>query len=718
MVTIRGYVKSIIFYNERTNYVVARFKLDQENDNVVVIGYFAIPKKDELLVFNGEYKAHPKYGQQFEVKSYSKVLPNDQEAIIRFLSSAAFPRVGKKAAKAVVETLGIDCLNLIKSDSSLLNSTNLSEDQKRSIVHGLAANSRLEDSLNLFINYGLDLKTLMKMDAVYGSKLFEIVSANPYVLVRDIDGVSFLTADRIAKNMGIDEYDLRRVKALSAYSCTQICYKNQDTYTTVTELYKVVNSNLEQISFDSFLEIIEALKIEQELFQDQDKIYPFKLYQAEVGIAKYLKPFINVAVAQHPENLILNEIESIEKEMNISYSKEQKIAIISAINSRISIITGGPGTGKTTVVNAIIKIYKRLFDFDLKVCAPTGRAAKRISDLSENEATTIHRLLGWNLETNQFKYDNLNPIEGNFLIVDEFSMVDVQLFHHLLKATKNYKKILLIGDEQQLPPVLPGNVLSDLINSKLITLTRLIHIHRQSEASGIIPLCYDVAHGKLNKSNLAKSDVSFIDGKAKDIKAIVLNLVSELVEQGYDQNDIQVLAPMYDGVVGITHLNEYLRDFFNPVNKDAKSIQIGKYHYRIGDKILQLKNQPDDDVYNGDIGMLEEINFKDESGETQDNLVVNFYGNQVNYTPQYFINLTHAYSISVHKAQGSEYPVVIFPVMREHAIMLKRRLIYTAVSRARQKLIIIGDLEMFEKGIATIEKTKRRSSLIEFLSQE
>jgi exodeoxyribonuclease V alpha subunit len=718
MVTIRGFVKSIIFYNERTNYVVARFKLDQDSDNLVVVGYFAIPKKDELIVLNGEYKAHPKYGQQFEVLSYQKVLPNDEETIVRFLSSAAFPKVGKKAAILVVTTLGLECLKLIKDNAKVLDAVNISDDQKRSIVRGLSLNNRLEDALNLFIGYGLDLKTLMKMDAVYGEKMVEIVNNNPYVLVRDIDGLSFSVADRIAKNMGIDFYDTRRLKALTTYACTQLCYKNQDTYTTTHELYQQLSGNLDQITYQTFIEILESLINDQDLVQINERVYPFKIYEAEVGIAKYLNPFIADKVAVHDESMILEEINIIEKQLEIKYSDEQKQAIINIINNKISIITGGPGTGKTTVVKAIIKIYKRLFDHQIKVCAPTGRASKRIADLADNDATTIHRLLGWNLETNQFKYDNFNTLDGNFLIVDEFSMVDVQLFYHLLKATKNFKKILLIGDEQQLPPVMPGNVLSDLINSKLINLTRLVHIHRQSEDSGIIPLCYDVAHGLLNQDNLTKSDVKFIKARSSDVKTIILELAEELVAQGYDQSDIQVLAPMYDGVAGITHLNEYLREFFNPANLARKELNVGKYTYRIGDKILQLKNQPDDDVYNGDIGILEEVVRRQEDEYNQEHLVVNFYGNYVDYTPQYFINLTHAYCISVHKAQGSEYPVVILPIMREHSIMLKRKLIYTAISRAKSRLILIGDIEAFETGIKVIEKVKRRSSLGEFLKQD
>jgi exodeoxyribonuclease V alpha subunit len=718
MVTIRGFVKAIIFYSERSNYVVARFKIDQEDDNIVIIGYFAIPKKDELLVLNGEYKAHPKYGQQFEVMSYSKMMPNDEETVIRFLSSAAFPKVGKKAATYIVETLGKDCLNLIKKDNSVLSALELSEDQKRSLIRGIGLNNRLEESLNLFIGYGLDLKTLMKMDAVYGEKMVELVSANPYILVRDIDGVNFITADRIAKNMGIDEKDSRRLKAFTAFTCNQLCYKSQDTYTTSHELFKAVAYKLEDLSYDQFKQVFDDLIEEKEIFVVEDKVYPIKLYEAEKGIAKYLKNYFNQDVTMIDEALIHKEIRLIETQLNIEYSVEQKSAIVNALNQKISIITGGPGTGKTTVVNAIIKIYKRLFDNHIKVCAPTGRAAKRIADLSENDATTIHRMLGWNLETNQFKFDNLNPLDGNFLIVDEFSMVDVQLFNHLLKATRLFKKVLLIGDEQQLPPVLPGNVLSDLIKSDKIKLTRLIHIHRQSEDSGIIPLCYDVARGKIDRANLAKSDVKFISAKSNDVQQLILSLVEELVDSGFNQSDIQVLAPMYDGVVGITHLNEYLRDFFNPKALNRKELTVGKYLYRIGDKILQLKNQPEDEVYNGDIGILEEIVYKKEDEFNQEGMVVNFYDNPVSYTPQYFMNLTHAYAISVHKAQGSEYPVVILPIMREHQIMLKRKLIYTAVSRAKQRLIIIGDIDQLEKGIQTIEKINRKSSLISFIEQE
>ena len=357
-------------------------------------------------------------------------------------------------------------------------------------------------------------------------------------------------------------------------------------------------------------------------------------------------------------------------------------------------------------------MHERLYPNNkIKLCAPTGRASKRMNYITGKEATTIHRLLKWDLDTNKFSKNEDDPVEGDFIIIDEFSMVDCQLFYSLLRAIGPFNKILLIGDDKQLPPVSPGDVLRDLLELNLIPTVMLEKIHRQSENSGIIPLCYDVRNGRFNEENIHKDDVSFIECRNVDVKDYVLKLVEHAINHGLSQQDIQILAPMYDGVAGITNLNDHLREFFNPADVFKKEVAIGRTTYREGDKILQLKNQPDDDVYNGDIGTLVEIN--DEDGKLR--LIIDFDGNFVSYTPEYFTNITHAYCISVHKSQGSEYKYVIMPILQEYSLMLRRKLIYTGISRAKECLTLLGSVNMFKRGIATIEQKYRKTSLQERL---
>lgn len=711
MTSIKAYVQSVIFYNESNNYAVVRVKLDQKKDErIVCVGYFPIPNKEELCLFTGEYVDHPSFGRQFKVESLEKILPDGAEAIIRYLSSSLFAGVGVKTAEKVYAALGDDCLNIIKDNPERIKEVNIKEELQSTIVRGIAASTRLDEAIKLFVGHGIQMKYLIKMDALYGKNLIPIVLENPYILIKDIDGLNFKTVDRVAKSLGITECDSRRLDALLIYISKKLCYQSQDTYISQNDLYRFASLEVGHLTEEDFLSSFHHLLLEGELIDEEGRIYYADLYQAEKGIAKYLKPYILKREGKLPETLIDQEISSIELQENIEYSWEQKEAIKKCLNNGLSIITGGPGTGKTTVVNAIIKVYQTLFkDESVVLCAPTGRAAKRLSELSNQEATTIHRLLKWDLDTNKFAKNFDDPLFGGLLIIDEFSMVDCQLFYHLLDATYPFKKILLIGDDKQLPPVSPGDVLRDLLELQRIPTTELVQIHRQKEDSGIIPLCYDIRKGSLNKENLKKSDVHFYSCESRKVREMILTLVKEAVSEGLNQADIQVLAPMYAGTGGIDSLNDLLRDYFNPESSDKKEVAIGRTTYRIGDKILQLKNQPDDNVYNGDIGWLEEII---EDGRTL-KLLINFDDNLVQYVSGDFMNITHAYCISVHKSQGSEYSYVIMPILPEHRIMLKRKLIYTGVSRAKKRLSLIGDLLTFERGLKRVEQNVRKTSLKE-----
>ena len=713
MEQVTGYVQSVVFYKENTKYTIARLKLDQKKDEKIVItGYFDPPGRQELCRFFGEYVDHPRYGRQFKVEYFEKLLPTSKEAIIRFLSSSLFAGVGSKTAEKIVDALGENCLSLIKENPSLLDDLSIKDSLKQSIINGIGKSNHLEEAIKLFVGHGIPAKYLIKMDAIYGDKLIPLVMNNPYILVRDIDGIGFKTADRVALSLGFDEMDSRRIASLIAFVCKEICYRTQDTYTSKEEIYRLSKKYLPDLDDELFnINYISAVK-DRDLIDEDGRIFPSSLYDAENGIAKHLKSYLIDKVATIDEDLILKEIRIVEEELGISYSEEQIEAIIMCINNGVSIITGGPGTGKTTVVHAIIKVYERLFPNDLiKLCAPTGRASKRMNYITGKEATTIHRLLKWDLDTNKFSKNEDDPVLGDFIIIDEFSMVDCQLFYSLLRAIGPFSKILLIGDDKQLPPVSPGDVLRDLLELGLIPTVMLKKIHRQSANSGIIPLCYDVRQGEFNPENIQKDDVSFIECRNIDVKDYVLKLVAYAVDHGLSQQDIQILAPMYDGVAGITNLNDHLREFFNPSDVFKKEIAIGRTTYREGDKILQLKNQPDDDVYNGDIGTLVEIN--DEDNKVR--LIIDFDGNFVTYTPEYFSNITHAYCISVHKSQGSEYKYVIMPILQEYSVMLRRKLIYTGISRAKENLTLLGSINMFKRGIATIEQKYRKTSLQERL---
>ena len=709
METLQGYIRGIIYHNHNNNYYVSLVRLDQKKrESIIIVGYFDELKKDELYRFNGEFKTHPKYGSQFVVESYEKVLPNDKEAIIRFLSSSLFPRIGRKTAEKVYDLLGDKCLEIIKDNPSKLDPLELKKEQVDSLIKGLNSQSRLEEAMKLFVGHGLTMKTLLKLDALYKEDMTHVILNNPYRMIKDIDGINFKYADKIALSLGIDKKDERRIKAAIVYCLNRLCFRYQSTYISYELIKKETTKLIDELTDEEFNNSYDGLVKDEEIIVEEDRVYPYSLFEAEVGIANYLYPYFNKKISYIEDEDINKAINEVEDESKIKYSDEQKAAIKMAVSSGISIISGGPGTGKTTVVNALIRVFEKLFgEGGITLCAPTGRAAKRLSELTNKEATTIHRLLGWNMESNVFIHDENDPLIGDLLIVDEFSMVDAVLFYQLLKGTHPYQQIVLIGDDEQLPPVNAGDVLHELLSLDKIKHTSLQKIHRQKETSGIIPLAYDVRHGIFNEENLQKDDVIFVNCSSYEVKDLVIYFASKALERGYTSEDIQVLAPMYDGVAGIDALNVALQDLFNPKSLTKKEYQIGKTIYREKDKILQLKNQVDDDVYNGDIGILDEIIL--DSDEVK--FIVNFDGNYITYNKDNFINITHAYCISVHKSQGSEYPIVIFPILYDYRIMLRKKLVYTGITRTRKSLILLGNIDAFKYSLTNDQKIESRSTI-------
>ncbi|MDD3923757.1 MAG: ATP-dependent RecD-like DNA helicase [Erysipelotrichaceae bacterium] len=717
-ISIKGKFFHIIYHQPLNHFTVARFKLyDISEKNIIITGNISEVMMDTLYDVTGHYIEHPKYGMQFVIETIKKVLPTDVESVISYLSSPLFPGIGKKYAKMIIENLGNDALLRIKADPKLIDDLpKINNKRKQSLIEGICDQDDLQEAIQFFSTHGLGIRNIMRLDRIYGKQALALIKENPYRLIEEVDGIGFKTADKLALSMGIELDDPKRIEAYILSLFKDKCMANGDSYLKREEFSDYVNKNLSDVVYDLDM-IINNLAQRRQIIIEEDRFYHFTQYDAE----NYISLFLHEKL--HDAQLIVNDdlndhIESFQKEINIDYDTKQIEAIQTFLKKELMILTGGPGTGKTTVVRAMVELFKRLFPAEaLAICAPTGRAAKRLSELTNSEATTIHRLLQWDLESNTFGVNENNPLSRSLLIIDEFSMVDQWLFHNLLKACKNVKKILIIGDEDQLPSVGIGSVLKDLIASDLFQVIRLTKIFRQKEGSDVITLAHQIKDGFYDILDKGK-DVKFYQVEPYEAKDMIINFVNEAFKRGYSINDIQVLAPKYSGVSGIDALNSSLQRLCNPADSYKRELRVGYRVFRENDKILQLKNQPDDDVYNGDIGTLIEIVYANENDLKQNVMIVDFDGIFVEYTPDLFVNITHAYCISIHKAQGSEYPIVIMPILKQDIRMLNRRLIYTGITRASRSLIILGDKEMFDKGISVTDRYIRKTTLVKRLVKD
>ena len=570
-----------------------------------------------------------------------------------------------------------------------------------------------QEVMQFFMGHGISLKNLGLIQAYYQEKTLEILQNNPYQLVEDIDGIGFKTADELALKTGGTLDNPNRIKAGIIYSIKQYGFNTGSTYCYLDEIkimFSKIIYNIEEVSFNEYL---DELIDEGLIIQRGDKYYYFEMDEAEKNIAEYLKIRINKPDELFDEKEVERLLTNYEKTQGICYAAKQKKALNYFLKSSCMILTGGPGTGKTTIVQALLKVYSVLYPDDrIGLVAPTGRAAKRLTELTGIYACTIHRLLKWDLHSNTFAMNKSNPLDLDVLIIDEFSMVDCLLLSKLFEAGRGINKVLFIGDYHQLPSVAPGNILQDLMEAGVKTI-ELDEIFRQAKDSGIIQLAHHIIHNEIENMDLFEQyrDINFFPCINYDVVKNVKIIVKKAIDEGYDTNDIQVLVPMYQGVAGIDALNDALQDVFNPIDEFNDSYQIGRKEYRVGDKILQLKNRPDDDVFNGDIGTLVEICRKDNFEYLQDTLIVDFDGNFVEYTSNTFNTITHAYCMSIHKSQGNEFKIVIMAVLSDYYIMLRRNLLYTAITRAKQSLFILGSSKAFMHGLANYQDSRRKTSL-------
>jgi exodeoxyribonuclease V alpha subunit len=736
---IKGKHLVTIFHNEQNLYTVLRIRVEETNDQyedkeAVITGYFPKIYEQETYIFYGEFKDHPKFGKQFHSSHFRKDIPQTKQGVAAYLSSEMFKGIGKKTAEKIVETLGENAISKILNQPSLLDSVpKLPPEKAKMLYDTLMEHQGLEQVMVALNQYGFGPQLSMKIYQAHKEETLKIIQKNPYQLVEDIEGIGFGRADELGYQLGISGNHPDRIKSACLYMLDNDCMQNGHVFVQAKDLLDKVQQLLEenkrdQIEFSDISKEIIKLEEEGKLIVEDKHIYLPSLFYAEKGLVSNIERILKQTEYedQFPESEFLLALGNLEERLNVQYAPTQKDAIQTALMSPMLILTGGPGTGKTTVIKGIVELYSELHGcslepkdyhkkgepFPIVLCAPTGRAAKRMSESTDLPAVTIHRLLGFN-GTEGFDHDDSSPLEGKIVIVDETSMVDIWLANQLFKALPENIQVILVGDEDQLPSVGPGQVLKDLLKSERVPTVKLTDIYRQAEGSSIIKLAHEIKRGFLPEDiSLQQPDRSFIKCHSTQLAQVVEKVALNAKKKGYSVRDIQVLAPMYRGPAGIDRLNVMLQEIFNP-NPDGtrKEIAFGDVLYRIGDKVLQLVNQPESNVFNGDIGEIVSIFYAKENTEKQDMVIISFEGTEVTYTRQDLNQITHAYCCSVHKSQGSEFPIVIMPVSRSYYRMLRRNLIYTAITRSKQFLILCGEEEALRMGVQRANEEKRQTTL-------
>ena len=691
---IEGEFTRTIYKSE--NYMVSRFNTSE--GTITVTGPSFDYEKGERYVLTGTYVEHPRYGFQFSLISVEKYISTKKEEIISYLKSSAFPGIGKKAAEKIYAYFGNETLKILKEEPMRIAEVELSERQILSLQTGFEALADPQNEIILYlVSGGFNSSDAQKIFSRFKLATKEVAEDNPFRFYNEIYGIGFDKVKRFASSLEFSDAENKYREAYLIHMILEYTFNSGDIYITYEKLLSLFEY---YGTIDNLDEIIDRCIEKNYLIRFDDKIYLYNDYYDEVYICDFINHFDGGLEVE--DERVEEDIRMLEDKLSISYHEIQKEAIFRFFSNSISIIVGGPGTGKTTMIKALSEIFKQLYPFgNLIVTAPTGRAAKRINEICDVESKTIHSLLKWNKENNTFIYNVENPLIYDTLIIDEFSMVDNSLFASLLKACGRVKKICIIGDNNQLPSIRPGNLLNDLIDSGKIPVTLLEHNYRQSKGNEIIALAADIRNNDVDLKRF-ENDITFFD--IRHDRFDLVSLIKEDIKEGYMLDEIQVLAPMYKGEWGIDSLNYSLQEAFNPKDPYKKEKKSGKYIYRENDKILQLKNRPNDDVYNGDIGILEDIDDKEKS------LMVNYSGTYVFYPFEELDDISLAYALSVHKAQGSEYQAVYFIFNRNNYHMLNRNLIYTAISRAKKKLVIIGSQELLKEGL--YRQMKRRNTTL------
>ena len=722
-----GTIERIIFENISNFYRILLLEIEDTNAEdfddfeIIVTGTMADVIEGEEYTFWGQIVQHSKYGEQLQITRYERAKPTSK-GLVKYFSSSHFKGIGLKTAQKIVDIYGENTIDKILEHPEKLQSiSGLSAKSREAFISTLRHNYGTEMILAKLANYGIPNKLAIQILDEYKEETLDIVENYPYQLVEDIKGLGFTIADQLAEELGIESQSPERFRAGIIHSLLNSCMESGDTYVEARDLLEqtinlLESSRLVELDPNQVALELSHLVEEEKIQQIATKIFDNSLFYAEEGIHKHLMRILE-RKEDKDENKesIQRYISTVEKELGIQYDTIQKQAICDAIQNKVFILTGGPGTGKTTVINGIIAVYALLEGLDLKkksslpiiLAAPTGRAARRMNELTGLPSATIHRHLGMTGDDDTSHLEDY--LDADFIIVDEFSMVDTWLANQLFSNISSTSKILIVGDSDQLPSVSPGQVLADLLQIPSIPQTRLERIYRQSEESTIVTLASQIRQGILPADfTQKKADRSYFEIASNQIPATIEKILDAAIRSGIPARDIQVLAPMYRGAAGIDAINQLMQELLNPLQKGQISFEASQFQYRSGDKVIHLVNDAEVNVFNGDLGYITDLIPAKYTESKQDEMMIDFDGNEVVYPRNEWYKIRLAYAMSIHKSQGSEFPVVFLPITSASKRMLERNLIYTAITRAKSKLILLGELQAFDyatKHIGTARKT-------------
>lgn len=703
---LQGTIESVVYYSPETGYTVCKFA-GEDGLVFTIVGTFPPLSPGETLKIKGKWVINPKFGKQFSVDNYIPLLPSSVKGIEKFLSSGLIKGIGPVLAKRIVNRFGPQTIEILTNNISKLKQVDgVGKVKFNEIKKSWSMNEDIRELIIFLQEHNITTGLATKIYRQYGKKSYHILKTNPYQACHDIWGIGFKTADQIALNLGMSPVSPERIKAYIMY----VLEKDNEqghVFSFQKDLLKSCQKELEAEE-GKILEALKVLKSQklvkaEHLEEDEAIFLPF-YYMAQEDVVKNIYNLAHVPFSK-PEFDVEKEISSAEKDLQIRFSPIQRLAIKESVYKKILVITGGPGTGKTTIIKAILDLFHKEGRTVL-LAAPTGRAAKRLSETTRSEAKTLHRTLEFTPKLGTFRRNENNPLQGDALIIDEFSMVDLPLMYHLLKAVPREMHLILVGDKDQLPSVGPGNLLRDFIESEIVEVVRLDEIFRQEKESLIVYNAHRVNHGEklvYPEKGDTESDFYFIH-QEDDQKAFqtIINLCSTRIPQKLNLNplspEIQVISPMYRGIVGVENLNTELQRRLNP---DQDGLKLGSREIRIYDKVMQIKNNYDKDVFNGDIGSVVNVD------KRAFRIVVNYEGRDVLYQREELNQIVLAYAISVHKSQGSEYSAVVMPLMTQHFIMLQRNLFYTALTRARRLSCIVGSYKALYIAIKNDKPIKR-----------
>ncbi len=708
--TVQGVLERIVYLNEEDGFTVARLQVEGQKDLVTVVGHMPGVNPGESLRLEGRWVVDKKFGEQFRVESWLSMQPATLTGIQKYLSSGLIRGIGPIMAKRLVECFGLETLDVIEGEPErLLEVDGIGPIRSERITRAWEEQKEIRQVLIFLQGCGVNTSYAVKIYKRYSNQAIVVVKENPYRLATEISGIGFKTADRIAQNMGIDPHSRIRAEAGLLYSLSQlvdeghVCYPQDQLLEKTTRTLEIERGILEG-ALDS---LARQEKVTIEEWKGAKVVYLTPLRVAEENTASRLRDLL-----RWPKQLLQIDVEAsiewVQEQTEVELAEMQKEAIRKAIEGKVLVLTGGPGTGKTTLVDSLIRILEKKGQ-RIVLASPTARAAKRLAEVTGREAKTIHRLLEYSPREAEFKRNDKKPLQADLVVIDEASMVDILLMNHLLKAIPPSATLVLVGDVDQLPSVGPGNVLRDIIESGTVETVRLTEIFRQAQKSLLVVNAHRVNRGEFPRTDRAGeglSDFYFIEREDPEMALkTIKQLCAERIPEAFGLNpldEIQVITPMHRGVVGVGNLNRELQNLLNPAGEEMVR---GGRRFRLGDKVMQIRNNYEKEVFNGEIGRIAQVDL-----EVQQ-MWVEFDGRRIGYDWSEFDDLVLAYAISIHKSQGNEYPAVVVPILTQHYVMLQRNLLYTAITRAKKLAVLVGTKKAIAIAVRNNEVQRRYTYL-------